>query len=61
MSVHELAVEAGEEGVRFLLVSGRPRAEPIACYGPMVMNTREKLRLAFEELQKGTFMAHQKR
>jgi redox-sensitive bicupin YhaK (pirin superfamily) len=52
----EVSVEAGEEGVRFLLVSGKPIAEPVAWYGPIVMNTREELRSAFEELQQGTFL-----
>jgi redox-sensitive bicupin YhaK (pirin superfamily) len=52
----EVTVQAGEEGVRFLLVSGRPLAEPVAWYGPIVMNTQEELRRAFEELQQGTFL-----
>jgi redox-sensitive bicupin YhaK (pirin superfamily) len=52
----EVTVQAGEEGVRFLLVSGRPLAEPVAWYGPIVMNTQDELRRAFEELQQGTFL-----
>jgi redox-sensitive bicupin YhaK (pirin superfamily) len=52
----EVAVEAGDEGIRFLLVSGRPLGEPVAWYGPIVMNTREQLRQAFEELERGTFL-----
>jgi len=52
----EVTVQAGEEGIRFLLVSGRPLAEPVAWYGPIVMNTQEQLRQAFEELQSGTFL-----
>jgi redox-sensitive bicupin YhaK (pirin superfamily) len=52
----EVVVEAGEEGMRFLLVSGEPLEEPVAWYGPIVMNTQEELRTAFEELQKGTFL-----
>jgi len=52
----EVTVQAREEGVRFLLVSGRPLAEPVAWYGPIVMNTQEELRRAFEELQDGTFL-----
>jgi hypothetical protein len=52
----EVTVQARDEGVRFLLVSGRPLAEPVAWYGPIVMNTQEQLRQAFEELQKGTFL-----
>jgi len=52
----EVTVEAGEEGIRFLLVSGRPLAEPVAWRGPIVMNTQDQLRQAFEELNKGTFL-----
>ena len=52
----EITVQAGDEGIRFLLVSGRPIAEPVAWYGPIVMNTKEELRRAFEELQNGTFI-----
>jgi len=52
----EVAVEAGEEGIRFLLVSGKPLEEPVAWYGPIVMNTQEQLREAFEELRTGTFL-----
>jgi redox-sensitive bicupin YhaK (pirin superfamily) len=52
----EVTVEAGGDGVRFLLVSGKPLAEPVAWYGPIVMNTQQELRQAFEELQAGTFL-----
>jgi len=52
----EVEVQAGEDGIRFLLVSGKPLEEPVAWYGPIVMNTQEQLRQAFEELQKGTFL-----
>lgn len=52
----EIRVEAGQEGIRFLLVSGTPIAEPVAWYGPIVMNTQEELRQAFEELERGTFL-----
>jgi redox-sensitive bicupin YhaK (pirin superfamily) len=52
----EVTVEAGEEGIRFLLVSGRPLREPVAWYGPIVMNTQQELQTAFEDLQKGTFL-----
>jgi redox-sensitive bicupin YhaK (pirin superfamily) len=52
----EVVVHAGDEGVRFLLVSGKPLQEPVAWYGPIVMNTQEQLRQAFEELQEGTFL-----
>ena len=49
-------VQAGEDGIRFLLVSGKPLEEPVAWYGPIVMNTQAQLREAFEELDKGTFL-----
>ena len=52
----EVTVTATELATRFLLVSGRPIREPIAWYGPIVMNTQEELRVAYEELQKGTFI-----
>src|SRR3954471_17464364 len=52
----EVTVEAGEEGIRFLLVSGRPLQEPVAWYGPIVMNSQEQLKQAFEELENGTFL-----
>jgi redox-sensitive bicupin YhaK (pirin superfamily) len=54
----EVTVTAGDDGVRFLLVSGKPLGEPVAWYGPIVMNTREELRQAFEEFQNGTFLKH---
>jgi redox-sensitive bicupin YhaK (pirin superfamily) len=49
-------VQAGDEWIRFLLVSGKPLEEPVAWYGPIVMNTQEQLRQAFNELEKGTFL-----
>ncbi len=52
----EVTVQAGDEGVRFLLVSGKPLEEPVAWYGPIVMNTQAELQMAFEELEKGTFL-----
>ena len=55
---HELEIEAGDEGVRLLLVAGRPLREPVAWGGPIVMNTREELRAAFEEYRGGTFIKH---
>jgi redox-sensitive bicupin YhaK (pirin superfamily) len=54
----EIAVEAGPEGIRFLLVSGQPIEEPVAWYGPIVMNKPEELRQAMTELQQGTFIRH---
>lgn len=55
-SGNEVRVEAGPDGVRFLLVSGRPIREPVAWYGPIVMNTEDELRTAFDEYRKGTFL-----
>ena len=52
----EIEIQAGEDGVRFLLVSGKPLVEPVAWYGPIVMNTQAELRQAFEELERGTFL-----
>jgi len=54
----EVVVQAGDEGVRFLLVSGQPLEEPVAWHGPIVMNTREELQQAYDELQRGTFIKH---
>jgi redox-sensitive bicupin YhaK (pirin superfamily) len=56
----EVAVTAEKDGVRFLLVSGKPIGEPVAWYGPIVMNTQEELKIAFEEYQKGTFIKFKK-
>jgi redox-sensitive bicupin YhaK (pirin superfamily) len=56
----EVSVTSETKGVRFLLISGRPIGEPVAWYGPIVMNTQEELRLAFEEYQNGTFIKHGK-
>jgi quercetin 2,3-dioxygenase len=52
----EVTVQAGDEGVRFLLVSGKPIEEPVAWYGPIVMNTQAELQQAFTELHDGTFI-----
>jgi redox-sensitive bicupin YhaK (pirin superfamily) len=52
----EITVQAGEEGVRFLLISGAPIEEPVAWHGPIVMNTAEELQQAFSELRNGTFI-----
>jgi len=51
-----VTVGTEQEFVRFLLVSGKPIGEPIAWYGPIVMNTQEELRIAFDELDRGTFI-----
>ena len=55
----QLAFSAEDKGVRFLLISGKPIGEPVAWQGPIVMNTEEELRIAFEEYRKGTFIKHQ--
>ncbi|TKZ19219.1 pirin family protein [Shimia litoralis] len=52
----EVTVQAGEQGVRFLLISGAPIQEPVAWHGPIVMNTRQELEQAFSELRNGTFI-----
>jgi hypothetical protein len=52
----EVSVQAGDEGIRFLLISGKPLREPVAWYGPIVMNTQEQLQQAFQELKQGTFL-----
>ena len=52
----EVVVQAGDQGIRFLLVSGKPLEEPVAWYGPIVMNTREQLQQAIAELRNGTFI-----
>jgi redox-sensitive bicupin YhaK (pirin superfamily) len=52
----EIVVQAGEHGIRFLLVSGKPIEEPVAWYGPIVMNTEAELRQARSELRDGTFI-----
>ncbi len=52
----EVTVQAGDDGIRFLLVSGKPLEEPVAWYGPIVMNTEEELRQAYAELRAGTFI-----
>ena len=52
----EIVVQAGERGVRFLLVSGQPIEEPVAWRGPIVMNTTEQLHQAYAELRAGTFI-----
>jgi redox-sensitive bicupin YhaK (pirin superfamily) len=52
----EVAVQTGDEGIRFLLVSGKPLEEPVAWYGPIVMNTQKELQKAFEDLERGTFL-----
>jgi redox-sensitive bicupin YhaK (pirin superfamily) len=55
---NEITVQAGPEGIRFLLVSGKPLKEPVAWYGPIVMNTQEQIRQAMAELHTGAFIKH---
>lgn len=57
----EITVQAGDDGLRFLLMTGRPIQEPVAWHGPIVMNTQAELRQAFDELNKGTFIKHDAR
>lgn len=52
----DVSVTAGEHGIRFLLVSGKPLREPVAWHGPIVMNTRQELITAFDELNDGSFI-----
>ncbi len=52
----EVTVQAGEEGIRFLLISGAPIEEPVAWHGPIVMNTREEIQQAIRDLNNGTFI-----
>jgi redox-sensitive bicupin YhaK (pirin superfamily) len=52
----EVVVQAGDAGIRFLLVSGKPLQEPVAWYGPIVMNSQAELKQALRELQDGTFI-----
>jgi quercetin 2,3-dioxygenase len=56
----QVMVSTEETPVRFLLVSGKPLGEPVAWYGPIVMNTQEELRIAFEEYRNGTFVKRER-
>ena len=53
---NEIVVQSGEEGLRFLLLSGKPLQEPVAWHGPIVMNTRAELAQAYRDLQDGVFL-----
>ena len=55
----EVTVQAGDKGIRFLLVSGKPIQEPVAWYGPIVMNSQAELQQAVRDLQNGTFIRNQ--
>ncbi len=54
----EVLIQTKDKSVRFLLISGKPIGEPVAWRGPIVMNTEEELRIAFNEYSKGTFIKH---
>ncbi|OLS26680.1 MAG: Quercetin 2,3-dioxygenase [Candidatus Heimdallarchaeota archaeon LC_3] len=54
-----VTIQSGSEGLEYLLISGKPLNEPVAWYGPIVMNTREELVIAFEEYQKNEFIKHE--
>ena len=56
----EISVSTAQQEVRFLLISGKPIGEPVAWYGPIVMNTQEELQTAFEEYRQGRFIKKQK-
>lgn len=56
---NSIIVSTEDEPVRFLLISGKPIGEPVAWWGPIVMNTREELEAAFEEYKNGTFIKHE--
>ena len=56
----EVTIATEDKPVRFLLITGKPIGEPVAWYGPIVMNTQEELRIAFEEYENGTFIKHRK-
>ena len=57
----QVVFETSEMPCRFLLISGKPIQEPVAWYGPIVMNTQEELQTAFNELREGTFIKSQKK
>jgi len=54
----EVLIQTRDKSVRFLLISGKPIGEPVAWRGPIVMNTKEELKIAFNEYSKGTFIKH---
>ncbi len=55
---NKVEISTKDEGIRFLLISGKPIGEPVAWYGPIVMNTKEELQRAFEEYHNGTFLKY---
>ncbi|WKZ20253.1 MAG: pirin family protein [Candidatus Jettenia sp. CY-1] len=56
----QMMVSTEDDAIRFLLISGKPIVEPVAWYGPIVMNTEDELRIAFEEYSNGTFIKHKR-
>jgi redox-sensitive bicupin YhaK (pirin superfamily) len=56
----QVVVQTEEQSIRFLLISGKPIGEPIAWYGPIVMNLQKELETAFREYQNGTFVKYRK-
>ena len=52
----QIKARTGDEPMQFLLISGKPIREPVAWYGPIVMNTTSELETAFDEYRKGTFI-----
>ncbi|KKO17899.1 MAG: pirin family protein [Candidatus Brocadia sp.] len=56
----QMMVSTEDDAVRFLLISGKPLGEPVAWYGPIVMNTEDELRIAFDEYHNGTFIKHRR-
>ena len=52
----EVSVQAGDQGIRFLLISGAPIEEPVAWHGPIVMNTKAEIQTAIRDLNNGTFI-----
>ena len=57
-TVDSVKIQTDDKPVRFLLISGKPLNEPLAWYGPIVMNTQEELNTAFKEYNNGTFIKH---
>ncbi len=54
----KIKIAADDKDLRFLLISGKPLGEPVAWYGPIVMNTQEELQVAYDEYRNGTFIKH---
>ena len=54
-------IKAGNEGIRFILLEGKPLNQPIAWDGPVVMNTKEELNTAFKQIEENTFINHNRK